>query len=338
MSVRPLWIDSAVLPADGSPLQLKSGATGELEEGSPGGGGASIALPVQAWVDATEGDDLTGAVGSPATPYETLQAAYDDGARVFHVSGSVGALALADATQHVVFLGVGRDRSLVGAITLAAGSSRTVQISGNGAALVAVASIATTSPSDTAGAYLVLNDFYLSGALTRAGKTGADGGPGNPGGNGDTGGYSGPTKMGDVEFNGHITFTGGAGGDGGGGNAVEEFGSNGGDGGSGGFGGELIMVRCSSGGSLNITMSGGDGGSGGEPGSGAEATGNPGNPGSTGDGGNLTLEYCNMPNVAPTLSGGNPGNLISRFSIYATPVDYAPGGEVANIIAGAWTP
>jgi hypothetical protein len=304
-------------------------------------GGSTIDLTLQSWVDATAGDDLTGEVGSPAAPYETIQAAYDDGARVFHVNGSVGALSLADATQHVVLLGVGRDRSLVGAITLAAGSSRTVQISGNGAALVSVASITTTSPSDTTGAYLLISSLYLSGTLVRSGMTGShstSSTPSNPGAPGGTGGYSGPTKMTGVEFNGHITFTGGNGGTGGPGDVVEDFGSDGGEGGAGGFGGELHMVRCSSAGTLNIVMSGGYGGAGGDPGSGAESTGNPGNSGPTGDGGNLTLEYCNMPNVTPILSGGNPGNLISQFSIYSTPADYAPGGEVANIIAGVWTP
>lgn len=42
MTIRPIYIDADALPANGTALQLKTGATGEIEASSGGGGGAAL--------------------------------------------------------------------------------------------------------------------------------------------------------------------------------------------------------------------------------------------------------------------------------------------------------
>lgn len=140
----------AILPASASQAEMEAGTEAALRSMSPqrvaqaiaalGGGGSSISTPKIAYVE-TNGDNGTAAIGNPALPYATAQAAYN-------------ALAAASAGDYTLHIGAGT----FAGITLAVGWSANVKaIVGRG--------------------YLVSR----LGGITGAGATGGDGGTDEPG-------------------------------------------------------------------------------------------------------------------------------------------------------------
>lgn len=81
--------------------------------GSPGGGGgASISNPGVAYIQ-TNGNDATGTIGDPSKPFLTAQAAFDQGAEIFHLGSgiatgvSIVATSYDDATLYLFITGSG---------------------------------------------------------------------------------------------------------------------------------------------------------------------------------------------------------------------------------------
>lgn len=80
------------------------------------GGGSSLNFPAVYYVDTANGNDGTGAVGNPALPYATAQAAFDD----WQTAGIAGRMHLMRTPTHA------------GGITLAAGMAVPLHITGEG--------------------------------------------------------------------------------------------------------------------------------------------------------------------------------------------------------------
>lgn len=199
--------------ADGTPLA-----------GGGAGGGASIAYPKTFFVSASLGDDDTGAVGNPALPYATAQAAFD------------AWMALASSGQlHVM------DGS-VGGIALAADMSYTLHLTGNGPAacnlggLNANGVIGASGSEDADGAAgsagftaLFTSDYSINcGVITGVGGAGGHGGtPSNVNTHGGAGGASAPMRLLNMLCD-SVTIYGGSGGNG----SSYDGNDNGGNGGS----------------------------------------------------------------------------------------------------------
>ena len=147
-------LDAITTEAAASQVEAEDGTEAAIRKFSPlriaqaiaalgGGGGASISTPKVAYVETT-GNNATGAIGNPALPYLTAQAAYD-------------ALAAAAAGSYTLHLGVG---TFAGITLSAAWSSNVKSITGCG------------------------NGSSFLGGISGNGATGAPGNPGAVGGAG----------------------------------------------------------------------------------------------------------------------------------------------------------
>lgn len=68
---------------DSGKVLTSNGASAAPTFETPSGGGAAIEIDQAAWIE-TDGVDATGTLGDPAKPYQTMQEAYNDGARTFY--------------------------------------------------------------------------------------------------------------------------------------------------------------------------------------------------------------------------------------------------------------
>jgi hypothetical protein len=231
------------------------------------GGGGTIELDLVAWVE-TDGNDPTGTVGDPSKPYQTMNEAYQDGARVF----ILGAGAFSGLSQE-------------GSITIA--------VEGMSAASTTVANVQSTN----SGVITIRDLGGRSVTFDMISSNGADGAPASSGAN------AGSIVLHNVKAT-NVSVIGGSGGEdevsaGGGGNGGSVYaifsdmttviadGGNGGSasgengaGGSAGAGGSVELHYTNVGG-----VAAANGATGGSPGTGGVA-------GTNGEGGSITLRHC----------------------------------------------
>lgn len=169
-----------------------------------GGGGASIALPLQAWVETT-GNDGTAEAGNPAKPYETMAAAYTAGARVLHLGAGTFAGLSQSGNIEVSVLGHGRGQTIVTVIESTNGG--TIEVHDLGVHSFTCTAISTNGVAPGAGTntaggnagQMHLHNVLATDLNLKGGK-GSDGGVGiNPaaGGAGGT-----------LHIYGHVVVTG----------------------------------------------------------------------------------------------------------------------------------
>lgn len=278
-----------------------------------GGGGGSATWTDQAWIEPTDGNDGTGAVEDITKPYATIQAAYDAGARIFHVGkGNAGNLVLATGGTNILLIGLGSETSSVGTISAVPTVSATYYIRGNGICGITIGSIFIApgaTPDGVAGwnsGALYVKGFTCSGHIQMYSANGGKGGDGadtsdfTPPGNGASGqvGGAGPSIYAEDVIGTGVcgSYAGNGGGGGNGGNSTDNS-SNGGDGGPGGTGGSgggVDAKRCSF---STLVANYGNGGAAGNGGSGYSA----GASGINGDGGgfgSLYTRWCDITNPA----------------------------------------
>ena len=241
-----------------------------------GGGGGSITVTGVAYVDATAGNDGTGAVGDPALPYATAQAAYTDGARTLSIRGAAGNLTIGD---NIWIIGRGSASSVIGTLTVTTAveitdlGMRSVSIgdiSANGCQIAAnnlrvSGNVTTTGLTNGAGGNITATHCFLGGAVDARGGVGQDGADASSGVSstaGSAGGNGGAVILHRCDLGGTIATTGGTGGTGGEGwtdNDMENLSAS--DGGAGGNGGTISLFFCKVQGEAR--SDGGNGGSGG---------------------------------------------------------------------------
>jgi hypothetical protein len=206
MTIRPIYIDADALPSNGTALQLKTGATGEIEASS--GGGGTISDPNVGYVR-SDGNNTTGD-GTPGSPVLTWQKAYDLGFRVFDFgSGSFGGLVIPSISGSDIELTLhgrgdyGLLASAVGALSIESSSPVNIYLTLNGI----VGSVMSNTPAK-ADVFMTGGNagiFYIRAmghsTLTEVSSTGGEGGDGDSGtisGSGGTGGtltISGPVTV-----------------------------------------------------------------------------------------------------------------------------------------------
>lgn len=292
-----------------------------------------------AFVDTAIGNNDTAVVGDPASPYATIQAAYNAGAIVFSLIGNVGNLVVSGSTEELTLIGVGISKSMIGDITTdGAGPSNTLTLIGNGRHLVSVNSIDMSSSNEgvngapgyenetggngtdgSSALGLKVRSVCISVGISANGARGGNGGTGGysgedglPGGNGGNGGSGGIMHVEDCYLTANgIVAQGALGGDGGDGGASGAFGGggNGGDGGSNGNGGVVELVNTSMpGGYVNFYLgSSSNGGAGGT----GPVSGSNGSIGGTGALGSFSARWSEYQDVTGSDSGTLIANIIN---------------------------
>jgi hypothetical protein len=155
----------------------------------PAGGGAAVEIETAAWVEA-DGVDATGTVGDPARPYLTMNEAYDDGARTFHLGSGTFNLSKAGAID-VNILGLGRTVSTISLIESTNFGQITVRdLGANTFTVTTIGTIPPTAAQETngtTGCSVVLSNVVASEVNVSGGNGGASIGTaagGNGGSNG----------------------------------------------------------------------------------------------------------------------------------------------------------
>lgn len=158
----------------------------------PFSGGSAIDLAEQAWIEPTEGSDITGTVGDPAFPYATIQAAYDDGAFYFNIGeGDTGSLIIGtNATISIV--GKGFQVSVIpsiqisGILILTDTGGRSVNCASIIANEISLFNVGFVTVNSSGGP---LNIFSCEGTTANSsGTNGIDGDGSNPGTDGTNAG------------------------------------------------------------------------------------------------------------------------------------------------------
>ncbi|HTJ77675.1 MAG TPA: hypothetical protein VL357_01645 [Rariglobus sp.] len=267
---------------------------------------APISISRTAFVDLS-GDDETAAIGNPALPYLTAQAAY----------GALAAANVIDAYQYALHLGV---NSGSWSIDLSADWNTAIFVTGKGDRLskLLITGIGANGANGANGTDTALDNEYAGAA-----------GSGLPGSASPS-----VNLFSDKTVEISVTLTGGNGGNGGaGGNATGEnsYGGNGGDGGQGGASGVLSLTNAILG---EIRLTGGDAGYSGAGGAGTQANGNDGYGGNGGSGQLATIENCIQNGVFvanggvgsyPASFGGNSTNIRARNSVFYNAVTLEAG-------------
>ncbi len=208
---------------------------------TPSGGGAAISLPLRAWVEST-GHDGTGAVGNPAKPYLTMQAAYTAGARELYLGEGTFAGITKAGSIDVRLMGHGKSKTSVTLLKSTDGGDVSVQDLGVWSLSIMTltterAALTTPGASGLAMGSLGLHNVYIVGNVAGIGQDGIAGGAGGayPGGNGGNGANL--TVFGRVFIGGTLDVFGGLGGA-----AGDDGDSSDQNGGAGGSSGNIIVV------------------------------------------------------------------------------------------------
>ncbi len=182
---------------------------------TPAGGGSAISLPTQAWVEtpANGGNDTTGTVGDPSKPYATMQAAYDDGARVMHLgAGTFAGVTVAGALALSV-LGHGRDQTTVTLVSSSNGGMITLH--DLGVQSVMISSITSNASYEGyPGGNISVNNVCATNISAGGAAGGLDGDVGLAGGAGGSLLVIGSCSLGIVQLNGGTGNPGSGGGEG----------------------------------------------------------------------------------------------------------------------------
>ncbi|MFZ2278226.1 MAG: hypothetical protein WAW39_10520 [Prosthecobacter sp.] len=281
-----------------------------------------IKYPEMAFVYEASGNDTSGAVGDPARPFATIQAAYNAGAKNFSIIGTVGDLLLG-SSDSLAFFGVNSDTSKIGTISCIQGVGY-ANLRGNGRDMVSIDQITFTGDPGMIGTSVGMDgtdgvtspSFALYGvsvtAITLVGGTGGTGstgttdpgsGDGYAGGNAGSGGGAGDVSLYDCSLIGNVSLTGGNGGIGGTGGDAGSTNNSAGQGGVGGNGGSSGSVYLSRTHVLatSIVQTAGQMGAGGGGGSGPSGGGN-GADGSPGYNGGMQAHWCEFASSSATSS------------------------------------
>lgn len=339
-------------------LTAATPATGGLLYGTQGGADRKFTLTAAgakvleagsgmhtgvAFVDTAIGNNGTAEVGDPAKTYATIQAAYNAGAKVFSLIGSVGNLVVSGSTETLTLIGAGIGKSMIGDLTTAGSEpSNTLTLIGNGRHLISV------------------NNIDMRGG--DEGVNGAPGGENETGGNGTDGSSALGLDVRSVHISLGISANGRRGGNGGTGGYIGDDGLNGGKGGNGGSGGTIRVEDCyiSASGIVAKGAMGGNGGDGGASGA-FGGGGNGGDGGSNGNAGVVELVNTSMAGgnvdfaLASSSNGGTGGtgpvggsngsigatgalgSFSARWSEYQDVIGSDSGILIANIINGIFS-
>lgn len=263
----------------------------------------------QAWIEPGTGNDGTGVIEDSGKPFASIQAAYNAGARIFHIGkGSAGDLILSPLGDSIQLVGLGSEISSVGMISAAPTSYVTYSIRGNGVAAIKIDGIGITAPptpNDSPAAFndgvLNIKGFTCSGNIEFRAPAGGDGHGGNnvsspdtptTGTNGQNGGAGPHIYAEDVVASACLSFAGGGGHGGNGGDSTDDStsGAPGANGGDGGYAGSVDAIRCVF---YQIGAAAGDGGTGGFGGAGSP-DGSPGSDGTHGPYGSISARFCDI--------------------------------------------
>lgn len=262
-----------------------AGSTGPQGPTGPSGAGGAVGFDAFAVVNYSDGNNGTGALGDFTKPYQTFQAAFDDGARSFIVTGSSGAscgtLTIPDNSTYVLrFLSLldNTENTTITEILDLHGGTLTVY--GNGAGCRIGAITGDAGSVSNAGATVRVYDCSIGNVYA--------GGCGNVANTHAS--NAGSILLVSCRLIGNYYYAlGGAGGNGdasANGYTSAEAGRN------GGVGGTIIMIDCvASSGAVNINVGGGNGGVGSAADDGNSLSG--GNGGTAGTGGTILLAGCN---------------------------------------------
>jgi len=209
-----------------------------------------IGINYSAWVE-SDGNDSTAAIGNPAKPYATMQAAFDDGARMFYLGyGTFSGIQLSNGSIDISILGQGASRTTISVILSVAQGDIIVRDIGVFSVNISIIGVDASTADTGAGSGSSSGAIYLYGvyAATIRGNAG-NGGASDGNNNSGTGGNAG-----------NITLT----------NCiVATINSNGGSGGysevtgsAAGNGGTVRLIRSSV--TSSISVNGGTGGSSGD--------------------------------------------------------------------------
>lgn len=276
-------------------------------------GGASISLPLRAWVEST-GDDGTGTVGDPGKPYLTMLAAYNAGARMMHLGAGTFAGITKTGTIDLSYIGQGLDKTTITTITSTTGGAVSLRDVGFKSATIATISTVYTGVEGQAGGALALYGVR-AGTVTAAGTVGRNGDD-TIDMNGGDGGAGGNLTGSEIEITGDLTTSGGAGG------APYDAAGPSANAGNGASGGSVLVV-----GSLRV------GGNASLGGGGAYTGLYGGTDGSPGAGGGVTVDELYVGNTLGMASGGElayPGSLLA-YRAFITAADF--GGSSTNFAA-----
>ena len=197
---------------------------------SPSGGGAAIEIDQAAWVEA-DGNNGTAALGDPARPYLTMQAAYDAGATTFYVGVGTFAGLTGAALDPVKIFGRG-SQTVISSISNSniAENLSIHDIGHNSFAITQIGAEPSATDFNTAGTArgtLTLVGVKCTGNIYHNGANGGeaqnDGDTPGPGGDG------GSMIITDCDISAAVTVSGGSGG-----NATGTASMSGGNGGNAG--------------------------------------------------------------------------------------------------------
>jgi len=243
---------------DSGKVLTSNGASAAPTFETPSGGGAAIEIDQAAWIE-TDGVDATGTLGDPAKPYQTMQEAYNDGARTFYCGvGSFAGFTTATSID-IKVSGHGR-ATIIDAITSTDLGGGAITITDIGHQSCDIVQIGSSSYGDGSGT----ENGVSRGAITLYGVRctnaiyGIGGGGGNTSADGDlpgSGGSGAPLYLYDCEVAAGATTIDLSGGNGGSNTgAVMTNGGSGGAAGSVTFRNSRVFV--------NVEAVGGTGGSG----------------------------------------------------------------------------
>ncbi len=289
-------------------------------------GGTAINLPLRAWVEST-GNDGTGAVGNPAKPYLTMQAAYTAGARELYLGEGTFAGITKAGSIDVRLMGHGKSKTSVTLLKSTDGGDVSVQDLGVWSLSIMTltterAALTTPGASGLAMGSLGLHNVYIVGNVAGIGQDGIAGGAGGayPGGNGGNGANL--TVFGRVFIGGTLDVFGGLGGA-----AGDDGESSDQNGGAGGSSGNIIVV-----GSLRVVgVVNAYGAGGGAPFLSGTA-------GAAGSGSNISADeiVCDATLFMGTAdSTGAAGTLVSRKA-YINVADFSGSISSLGSISGAF--
>ncbi|MCF7788610.1 MAG: hypothetical protein K9N47_20980 [Prosthecobacter sp.] len=278
---------------------------------APAGGGASISLPLRAWVEST-GNDGTGAVGDPGKPYLTMLAAYTAGARMMHLGAGTFAGITKSGDIDLTYIGHGRGKTTITAISTTTGGAVSLRDVGFKSATIGSITYSYAGSGGGSAGALVMHNVLISGDVTASGEAGL-GGVDALSPHGGMGGAGAFLSGSNIEILGNCYLSGGAGG------PAFDTGFDPSNGGSGGQGGQVSVT-----GRLYIFYSLVTNGGGAYTGLYGGTDGSP------GSGGSLTVDDIYIGSSASLLAGGEtatPGSLTS-FRAYIQSADF--GGSSLN--------
>lgn len=153
-------VSGATAPSSGQVLTATGTTAATWQTPS---GGSAISDPSVAYVR-SDGNNGTAAIGNPALPYLTIQAAYDAGARTLDIGVGTFSTLSVSTTTTLRIRGRGNSATIMGAITVS--GNVTFTLVDIGVKSVSVASIEGSSATSVTAPSLVVENVHSAGAVT----------------------------------------------------------------------------------------------------------------------------------------------------------------------------